>query len=644
MKHFSGAYNNFLLLWLVFVLLFSLSVFSQEIIELAPPEQQETTQPPGSEDSIKEVVSVKTRSYQDIETLWVHFLDQSNRNEWSMAFERLSRIKQLQQEMDIYTLPELSLPLVAKGAELLRKNEIELALQCFSFAIELDSTNLDAYLGITKTYFKKGAPGISKGIIHLLSNIKGRTVTIFSTIQLIIDVVKKLFVIILFVSMAFGLILMIKYSSLFLHDVQEALSDKFSAKYILPIGMLILFAPLVLFIGWAWVFIFWLIVFWRYSSGKEKFMITLFMIGLFIWTPFIKIADKIQQACMNSEIKAYHGALYEKLNPNTLKGLQYEIMQHKDNVKATLLLASLLKKKGDFDSAIKLYDGILKENENNIEALNNLANTYYQLDMQDNATKYYEKAIDLKPDDATLVYNYSLAVRSQFNFTKADDLMKRAQTLDLNLILFYEARPPDKKGIVEFTLTPANLVRLIMEKTPYYKNPLKIIIPFMNNVTVILIIMLLLLRWQGKKFYYAEKCTSCGIAYCKRCQPVEKQHKYCSQCLHLFVKKDGVAQASKREKMDYIEKQRKKHHIFSYALSFLAPGSGSLYLESIFSGVIAMTLWAFLLSMTFSHYWSIKPIIETEFSKWLSFGSVIFLAIYYVVYNIGYLLTPRKSA
>lgn len=632
---------------IIFIAVFILiagALFTQEVIELAPQEEEKVTAPEKEENIEKprEIISVKTSTFNDIENLWMEAIDQIERKQWDYALDNIRKIKQIKNEVGTIVIAELSNPLLLKCKTLLDKNEWTKAYDCFALAQEIDPTNMNAYIGLTHSSLRKGIDGAIISLYHLFSSVKGRMLTIFSAIQLIDDSVQKLYTIIFLLSIAFGVVFLIKYWSLFYHDLGEKYEGKFDGKTLRLLGMAIVIIPLFIFIGWGWIFLYWCLLFWGYADRVEKAITVIIVLFIIISAPLFTFLDQIKGVCFDDEIVAYHKAIYENLSPSTIKCLQQQSYSKSDNIWIKLLLAEQLKKRGDYPAAISTYNEILSKEPSNVKVLNNLANTYYSLDMAEDAVKYYEKAINANPNDATLFYNYSLAVRSQFNFSKADELLNRAQLLNLGLILEYESRPPEKKGIVDYTLKPSDLMMLIFQKIPAGKNYLNIAVLFLNPMTAILIIMIIMIRVKMKKFYYAKRCVTCGIPFCKRCQPVEKNQRYCSQCLHLFIKKDGVAQSVRKEKLDYIEKVKKKKVLMSYILNIIAPGSGSIYLNYFNTGLLALLIWSILVSMFFSFQWRIIPYFIKEFNLWLSLFFGVILILYYLIFNIFTIIRPRQ--
>src|SRR5207245_6532067 len=55
----------------------------------------------------------------------------------------------------------------------------------------------------------------------------------------------------------------------------------------------------------------------------------------------------------------------------------------------------------------------------------------------------------------------------------------------------------------------------------------------------------------------ARRCRRCGRPYCRRCQMTTKYPDVCSQCMHLFMLKDGVAPGVKGQELEEVARHRR---------------------------------------------------------------------------------------
>jgi hypothetical protein len=121
-----------------------------------------------------------------------------------------------------------------------------------------------------------------------------------------------------------------------------------------------------------------------------------------------------------------------------------------------------------------------------------------------------------------------------------------------------------------------------------------------NPITIAGIITLItapLLFFKRRRAGYAGSCIKCGRTFCHRCKSARESATYCTQCIHIYLKRDGVSLSTKREKLDQVHEHQtgmlKRNKIWS---SFV-PGSGQLLEGKTFVGVIGLFLFAFFVAL-----------------------------------------------
>jgi hypothetical protein len=168
--------------------------------------------------------------------------------------------------------------------------------------------------------------------------------------------------------------------------------------------------------------------------------------------------------------------------------------------------------------------------------------------------------------------------------------------------------------------------------------------PFSGFTAVLFALTLLQIAGNRKKKFHAKECIKCGRPFCKKCQPAVKEFRFCTQCLHIFVKKDGVSPASRKDKMREIEDHSHRRYVFLTISSLILPGFANLYRNRTWFGTILLLFWFFFLVLIF-YNWRFG-----RFSFYESSGStnvllpvfLLFLALLYLVANIS--LVPRARA
>ena len=91
----------------------------------------------------------------------------------------------------------------------------------------------------------------------------------------------------------------------------------------------------------------------------------------------------------------------------------------------------------------------------------------------------------------------------------------------------------------------------------------------------------------------AQECQRCGRVFCARCQ-TGRRGELCSQCHHIFVKKEGVDARVRVQKMGEIKNRRRFVRIRHLACAALAPGGGHLSAGRFRSGLLLLLPASFL--------------------------------------------------
>jgi hypothetical protein len=98
-------------------------------------------------------------------------------------------------------------------------------------------------------------------------------------------------------------------------------------------------------------------------------------------------------------------------------------------------------------------------------------------------------------------------------------------------------------------------------------------------------------RRQGRG--YASECQKCGRAFCRLCKPPGESALLCSQCVHVYLKKDGVAIETKLQKLEDVRRQRSFLVRMRLVLNTFLPGSAAFLDSRVFTAAIAFGLFAF---------------------------------------------------
>jgi len=109
-------------------------------------------------------------------------------------------------------------------------------------------------------------------------------------------------------------------------------------------------------------------------------------------------------------------------------------------------------------------------------------------------------------------------------------------------------------------------------------------------VVVLAPILLLKRRRAG----FAGSCIKCGRTFCHRCKSARESATYCTQCIHIYLKRDGVSLLTKRTKLEEVSEYQagmlRRNKLFAYFL----PGSAQLIEGRTGSGLFGVFAFLFL--------------------------------------------------
>src|SRR5206468_7329522 len=96
---------------------------------------------------------------------------------------------------------------------------------------------------------------------------------------------------------------------------------------------------------------------------------------------------------------------------------------------------------------------------------------------------------------------------------------------------------------------------------------------------------------------FAGACIKCGRTFCHRCKSSRESATYCTQCIHIYLKRDGVSLATKREKLDQVVDYQSGTLRRNKLFGAFVPGSGQLLEGRTFAGVVGVFLFIFFVAL-----------------------------------------------
>lgn len=216
----------------------------------------------------------------------------------------------------------------------------------------------------------------------------------------------------------------------------------------------------------------------------------------------------------------------------------------------------------------------------------------------------YTKAAEIDPRLFGARYNLGVAYREGFKFHEGEAETRRAGELDPEAAAFYAGIDTNRlKGLTvdglpgtrelwslagQHSEDQAAATQILWE-SQMLGAPMEAW-PFVAGG--LLLLGAALGAWRLRSGT-ATSCLRCGRVFCPRCQP-GRRGELCSQCHHIFVKKEGVDARIRVQKMGEIKSWRRLLRIRHIVCAVFAPGGGHLSSGRFRAGLLLLLPASFL--------------------------------------------------
>ena len=502
------------------------------------------------------------------------------------------------QREGLQAAPEIAAALLVEGRRSLRDGDDARAISAFGLASRLDPSLASARFALAGTLLlrERDIRGGMKAWWDGVRALLGDPEALFHVFG------SALLVLYLGVcwggALALGLI-GLKAGPAFAHDLKERIGGPV-APFVAPVlCCAILLAPLFFPVPLPWLLPFWAAIFFAYARGAERAILLATLGAWFLAGPFGSVLEwqlatatdpvartLLQSARAGADLR--HEPILRKVSD-----------EKPDDPVYLFLLASAYRVGGHLDVAMTMYRRVLEVDPSNARAMINLGNLHSLRGEFAQAQALYQKAATIDPTNALSHYNSHLAHLEAFNLEAADAELKQAQKVDDALITGLMTRGGEgaMKRSPQDSLYPR---REIWKRALRFRRerPLgaEAARSLMNPTTLaagvgLLAALLLPGLAMVPRSGGARSCERCGRPFCRRCQVITRVPGSCSQCVHLFVLKDGLAPAGRDRKKREVVRYRRRQFVLSRVANLLLPGSGHVLSDRPAFGMILLCSW-----------------------------------------------------
>lgn len=405
----------------------------------------------------------------------------------------------------------------------------------------------------------------------------------------------------IFLSVAvFSVVLFMRYGRAMAHDFREMLSRRVHGGSVSVLAFALLFLPVFLWLGPIWLMFYWLVIFFAYAGTGERIAIVVLAL-LVASLPIVLDASAHWIAGVDSPVVISAIASNEQsYHPEVLRRMQELAAVVPDDPTLQLLLGNLQLQEGNEQQASINYRRAA-ELKDSAGAHVNLGNLHFLQNDFAAAITEYQKAQQLDPKMAIAYYNNSVASGETYKFDEQGKMLELAKKADRTATERYSAKPPSQKIVIYHPPLPEawtiadrinrkGTARSLFGNYSYLDPRSSAVNPL--TIAGILTPILALGLWSlRRKTGVAGSCIKCGRTFCRRCKSARESATYCTQCIHIYLKRDGVSLDTKRAKLEevteYHDSLLRRNRIFA---TFI-PGSAQTLEGRTGLGIVGMFIF-----------------------------------------------------
>jgi tetratricopeptide (TPR) repeat protein len=536
--------------------------------------------------------------------LWPQATMAAREGDFEVATKRAGDLVTTGRTYGIKTYPEYAASAAGLASQTEKSNP-EMAKWALTAAAQLDANSPDVAFSAADRAGRKQAwgeaiPLVIRGFTRMLGDYRARLLS-----RADLFVVAALAIVLTTILLAIALF--IRYGRAMGHDFRERLSSRFTGGSVTVLAFALLFLPVFLWLGPMWLLFYWLAIFFPYAGTAERIAIAVLLLLVALLpvaaeynaSRIAGVESPVVMSALSSRDQAYQ--------PEALRRLQELVGVVPDHPVLQLLAGNMQSFEGNEEQAQQHYNRAIELRRTYAGAHVNLGNLLFMNNEFQAAMTAYEKAQRADPDLAIAYYNHSVASGETYKFDQQSRMLESARKADPAFVERVTRVPPPQKIVMYSpSIAEAWSVTNEMSKRPAARALFGNYASFdfvrssVNPMTIGALVSLLLALWlwlRRRRAGLANACIKCGRTFCPRCKSARESTTYCTQCIHIYLKRDGVSIDTKRKKLEEVTSHQtgmiRRNKVFA---TFL-PGAAQMLEGRIIAGVLGAFVFGVLVAI-----------------------------------------------
>jgi tetratricopeptide (TPR) repeat protein len=419
------------------------------------------------------------------------------------------------------------------------------------------------------------------------------------------------------------LVLLVRHGPRLVHDLRESAEGILHGRASGIAVAAFLIAPLLLSLDVLWLALFLFVLVFGYATWRQKAATSLALVLSMLLLPVLDRVAYDLSIASSPILRAAEALEESRYDQRILDNLEAAKNILPDDVDIRFLLGRLYQALGQNDRAIAEYTSGSRVASRDIRCLVNRGNIRFVDGDLGSAQEDYQEALKRDGRSIAARYNLALLFAETFRASEAAEILREARALDARSVQRFQETPTLVK-VVSIGFTPDearekiermeedNRSRRLLGQYRSYRlkdglglprfagspSSVDFGVPLLWAALLAVGAALFLDRSRKHGRGYASECQKCGRAFCRRCKPPGESALLCSPCVHVYLKKDGVAIETKLQKLDDVRRRRTLEERLRLVLNGLLPGSAAFLDSRVVVAAVSFGLFAFgLLSL-----------------------------------------------